>query len=192
MAKTDLPSQELLLQLLKYDQDTGRLYWRARPVHMFESKTQSAKHNASIWNGRYADKEAFTAHSSEGYKRGTIDGVHFVAHRIIWKMQTGVNPDDIDHIDGVRDNNKWANLRNVTRSENLRNLSLSRRNTSGSIGVCPDSRGKVWRAYAWDGNKHVALGEYAKKDEAIAARQRWESNNFYHPNHGKINPRTTL
>lgn len=184
MAKIPLPPQELLLQLLRYDSCAGQLYWRRRPVSMFTDKLQSARHNAAIWNGRYANKPAFTALSSEGYHRGCIGKRHFQAHRIIWKMVTGKNPDDIDHINGDRADNRFANLRSVTRAENLQNLSISKRNRSGVIGVCAARRGR-WRAYARVGTRQIRLGEYVDVSDAFRSRKTWERQNGYHPNHGK-------
>jgi hypothetical protein len=58
-------------------------------------------------------------------------------HRIIWELIHGSIDDnlDIDHIDGVKTNNKIENLRLVTRKVNLRNQKTNSRNTSGFTGV---------------------------------------------------------
>lgn len=185
MDKTRLPSADMLNLLLTYEPSTGLLYWRERPVEMFIDGRQSAQHNAAIWNGRYANKPAFTAESVNGYRRGTIDGVHFLAHRVIWKMMTGDTPDEIDHENGNPRDNRWANLRAVDRATNFKNKKVSKNNKLAVMGVCKGRR-ENWRAYAWDGRKQIHLGEFATIDEAKAARKSWEASNGYHMNHGRV------
>lgn len=183
--KTPLPDALILRAVLRYEPETGKLFWLARAVETFTEGSQGRAHSAAIWNGQNAGREAFTSLSSSGYRRGTVLGVHYVAHRIAWKIVTGDDPDEIDHIDGNRSNNAWTNLRAVDRTSNLRNMSRSRRNTSGVLGVSMNKYGTRWRAYAWDGTKQVRLGEFANKEDAAQARRLWSIVNGYHSGHGK-------
>jgi hypothetical protein len=49
-----------------------------------------------------------------------------VAHRVAWFLMTGAWPEGvIDHVDGDRANNRWANLRDVTTKMNNANRAFS-------------------------------------------------------------------
>lgn len=91
---------------------------------------------------------------------------------------TGEDPNEVDHIDGNRSNNKWSNLRNGTRSDNLRNIALKRNNTSGHHGVHFSKQRQQWTVT-------IGVGSFDSKEEAIAARKRAEEMLGYHPNHGR-------
>lgn len=67
-----------------------------------------------------------------GHNLVVIDGVTYKLHRLAWLYMTGSWPvNHIDHIDGDPTNNKWSNLRDVTRSQNLRNQHRSKRDDCG-------------------------------------------------------------
>ncbi len=164
MANKALPSPEVLRQLLRYEPDTGKLFWRRRPCEMFASSR-----DCSLWNARYADREAFTSVSVFGYLRGSIFNQSLFAHRVIWAMQTGAWPcADIDHINRDRACNMWANLRSATRSENHRSRLSRLGSTSRFLGVSWAADRKKWvaRISERDGYRH--LGGF--DDEAEAAR----------------------
>jgi len=93
---------------------------------------------------------------------------------------------DIDHINGRRDDNRWCNLREVTRKENCRNRKRPKTNTSGCIGVSQRENSGKWRAYINnDKNKRVYIGDFTSKEEAIAARKAAEIKYGYSPTHGR-------
>ena len=84
-----------------------------------------------------------------------------------------------DHEDRNPLNNRRNNLRPATIQENARNHSLSKRNSSGVIGVSYYKQGNKWRAYIKDNDKNfVSLGYYNNKDDAIKARLRAEKEIF--------------
>lgn len=83
-----------------------------------------------------------------------------------------------DHKDRNPLNNKKENLRTATKVENARNHSLSKRNTSGVIGVGYYSPGNKWRAYIEYDNKFISLGYYTDKSDAIKARLKAEKEYF--------------
>ena len=120
-----LPTQAELKKLLRYEPGTGRLFWKARSKGMFgvSDSSRSAEHACNQWNSRFADKEALTK-VNVGYRCGRLGYQYVLAHRVIWKLMTGEEPKEIDHIDGNRSNNKWQNLRSVTASDNRRNTRL--------------------------------------------------------------------
>jgi hypothetical protein len=183
MGAKPIPSQETLLQLLRCDPEAGLLFWRARSVDIFPAKTPARSEcMCRLWNSRYADKEALTC-ISDGYKTGAINGTNFKAHRIIWKMVHGEDPDQIDHINGDRVDNRLANLRSVDLGENSRNRARPRSNTSGIIGVYFWTNGthSYWVAHCGKGRQQY----FATKPEAAACRAEYERSREFHPNHGR-------
>lgn len=75
-----------------------------------------------------------------GYRKLTINGSHYLEHRIIWLYVHGRMPaDQIDHIDGDRQNNKVGNLREATRAQNMQNLKV-RSGRGGLTGVITHRR----------------------------------------------------
>lgn len=186
MAVKALPSQDTLLQLLRYEPDTGKLFWLARSPSLFSATTKhTADHQAARWNSRLAGKEAFTARNV-GYRYGAVDGRLYLAHRVIWKMVHGNDPKQIDHINGIRSDNRLENLRSVEEVENHKNQQLHAHNTSGVCGVSFDrSRGK-WEAHVTVGNRKQHLGRFASIEEAVAVRKQAEANLGFHPNHGRL------
>jgi hypothetical protein len=91
------------------------------------------------------------------------------AHRLAWLYMTGSWPQrEIDHINGDRADNRWANLREVSTSVNAQNARRPRtRNKSGLLGVFP-KREKFAAQICIEGKK-VSLGSYATAQEAHAA-----------------------
>lgn len=181
-----LPPQDVLLALLRYEPETGKLYWRRRSTSFFTPGERTVEHQAAVWNANYAGTEAFTAINEAGYRRGRLLGKSCRAHRVIFKMMTGRDPDEVDHIDGDRQNNSWRNLREVDRQQNCRNTGLSRRNKSGAPGVhWYSDNGGCWRAYLYLGGKTKYIGTFATKDDAVRARREAERKLGYHSNHGR-------
>lgn len=186
MAKTPLPTPELLRKLLRYEPDTGKLIWMVRDVSLFNEGSHSAKHTCSRWNSHYAGKDAFTAMCSSGYKQGSIFGKRHMAHRVIWAMVHGEWLDNqIDHINHDRCDNRIINLRSVSHKENHRNKTLQSNNTSGHVGVSWHTAGGKWQANIQVGEKLKHLGIFTKKEDAIAARAAANTEYGFHENHGK-------
>lgn len=185
MAKTDLPTPEELRKLLRYEPDTGKLFWRARSVALFSSTgRRSANHACALWNSRFAGKEAFTADDGGGYKSGGIFCRLHRAHRVIWALHHDEWPThEIDHINGVKDDNRIVNLRDVSHIENSRNTRRSSNNTSGHMGVgWNKARGK-WEARIKVG-RQIYLGLFDVFEDAVAARKAAEIKYGFHENHG--------
>lgn len=183
--KRKLPSQEYLRVLLDYDHRTGGLLWRKRDISLFENGGHGAAHNRDKWNGRMAGKEALACIKGDGYRHGAIEGVHYASHRVIWKWMTGMDPDEVDHIDGDRKNNKWSNLRSVTRTENGRNSARHKDNTSGVTGVRYNAKNRKWQAYIMQGVRFINLGSHANFEDAVSARKEGERVHGFHKNHGR-------
>ena len=186
MAAKPLPDAELLRKLLRYDPETGKLYWRERTPDMFTAGAKLTQEQlCKGWNGKNAGKQAFNSRTGLGYRTGNIFGVGFRAHRVIWKIVTGDEPDIIDHINGDGSDNRWLNLRDGTRSQNQRNQRRRTDNASGCTGVFFYKRLKKGRAYMTVGGKQVGLGDYHLLEDAIRARKAAERKYGFHPNHGR-------
>ncbi|WP_443021485.1 HNH endonuclease signature motif containing protein [Sphingobium sp. AntQ-1] len=171
---------QALRKLINYDSATGGLEWLHRPRHYFQSNRIF-----NSWNAKWAGKPAFTSKDHHGYFNGRIFGRTYLAHRVAFALENGAWPiGEIDHVNGNRADNRIANLRVVTRSENARNMGLSRANKSGCSGVYWSVKGREWRAQIAAGGKKVAIGGYQCLDDAIAARRLAEARAGYHPNHG--------
>jgi hypothetical protein len=186
MAKKPLPSPELLRKLLRYDPETGTLYWRERDISMFTSGRNGASFECSRWNTRYAGRQAFTATNTGGYHHGPIAGFRLPAHRIIWAMAHGQWPEGhVDHINGIRTDNRIANLRVVCPAGNARNKRRYSSNASGHTGVRWYKPLEKWVAQIRGDGRIVHLGYYSDMDDAIAARLAAERRYGFHPNHGR-------
>lgn len=180
MATRQLPSPEVLRQLLRYEPETGKLFWKERPASMFTSLSL-----LNAWNRTYAGGEAFT-NVKDGYRTGTILTRPIRAHRAAWAIHFGEWPKgEIDHINGVKDDNRITNLRDVSRSENMRNAGIRHDNASGHTGVRWDERTQRWQAEIKRNYRSIHLGRFATIEEAIAARQSAERDLGFHDNHGR-------
>lgn len=161
----DLPSPETLRKLLRYEPETGLLFWRARPVTDFPNLRI-----ANAWNSRWAEKEALSNVNDAGYRRGAILWVTCRAHRVIWAMQTGEWPMfEIDHQDKDRANNRWVNLREATRSENEMNKGQRADSRSGVKGVRWKAEKSKWQARIRLLGKETHLGYFDDIDAARSA-----------------------
>jgi len=163
--KDNLPSPELLRKLLRYEPETGKLFWLPRDRDFFKSFRSYMS-----WNARDANTEAFTAIDTSGYKNGRILSVSLKAHRVIWAMQTGEYPKhQIDHIDHDRTNNKIENLRSATKHENMANRLPSKNSTSKYLGVYWATAAKSWRSCIRKNGKTHNIGIYKCEIEAAKA-----------------------
>lgn len=180
--KKQYPSQRELEDILSYDAISGELRWLERPESMFPSRR-----SAGMWNTRFAGKVAGSTVAGSEYLSINIGPQRFKAHVVAWIIHYGTAPPaDIDHINGNRQDNRIENMRAVTRSENMRNTSLSSRNTSGFIGVSYRKTANKWQATIRDmSGKRLSLGYFAELQEAAAVRKAAEAKFGYHANHGR-------
>ena len=169
--KLPLPPTEVLRAMFRYEPETGRLYWLPRP-------------DDHRWNRVFADRQAGGV-DGKGYIRVRTDGNNWNAHRVIWKLVYDAEPEFVDHISGDRSDNRLANLRSVGKAENSRNTRLGRNNTSGHNGVHWVMREQKWRACIYVDGRKLSLGDFAEKQDAVAARRAADIEYGYHPNHGR-------
>lgn len=182
------PTYAQVSEILKYDSETGKLFWKERSVHLFSNDgTHAQEHIAAKWNKRYADREAFTAIGSHGYRFGTIAHYPYTAHTVIWLLLHHEWPVyQIDHVNGDRLDNRPANLRHVEAGVNQLNQKRSKRNKSGVMGVFFIDRINKWNAYINKNKRHHNLGYFASFNDAVAARKSAEASLGFHQNHGRV------
>lgn len=155
--------------------ETGDIFWRERGM------------------GRHIGKPAGTRLSSGYRKVGMrVDGrfVQLYSHQIVWVWCHGKWPrKDIDHINGVKDDNRICNLREASKSQNLVNKSRLRTNASGRKWVClhknsvERGKKKVWQASVWFGPDRKQ-SYFETKDEAhtwAATQAKQLHGEFYNP-----------
>ena len=179
-----LPSKERLDSLLSYNPESGELRWKGREFDSLDHDGNFVGLGSKRWNAIFKGKEAGSRRPGF-YRKVTIDGSAYMAHRLIWKIVHNEEPISIDHINGDIHDNRISNLRSVEMPVNLRNKSLYENNKSGFPGVEFHNRDLVWVAKIGAGNKQIHLGTFPTKDEAIACRIGAEVVLAYHANHGR-------
>lgn len=167
-------TQKRLKELLHYDPYTGVFTWVAK------SSIQSRIKIGDVAGG--VDK-------SNGYVKVRVDGKKYKAHRLAFLYMTGNWPSDqVDHIDHVRSNNAWANLREATFEVNGRNASLRSNNSSGHNGIYYHKSRKRWVVQLWVGEGHErkqkTIGYFKDFESAVIVCRKTLKENGYHENHG--------
>ena len=186
MANKPIPSQEVLRQLLRYEPDTGKLFWLHRDVSLFEDgEWNSAYRKAASWNAKNVGKEALCSTNAGGYLHGSIYGHAYIAHRVIWKIVHGDDPEFIDHINGLTFDNRIVNLRSVSKRENSLNQRRPSQGTSGILGVHWHRRLGKWHAKIGVNGKTLHLGYFLTIEDAAAARRAADRRFGFHINHGR-------
>jgi len=148
-----LPAIEVLEALFTYEPESGVLAWKSNPK----------------FKGRAIGKLGSVRHRT-GYLVVGIDRCYYGVHRIIWKMMTGSEPPVcVDHIDGNKLNNRWANLRPATNGQNIQNSKLRKDNKSGVKGVMWEPDRRKWKAVITTQGRAIRVGRYSTFDEAAAA-----------------------
>lgn len=169
MKAKPLPSQEDLNKYFRYEPDTGDLYIRRR----LKANADNRPSRRNLWT-----KEKLCrclGSPNKVYYVCTFEGHPRLVHRVIWKMVTGEDPEIIDHINGVRTDNRWVNLRNVDKHVNCANRVLSNKSTSGVTGVHLNRHTNIWMAALEFQGKLNRL--YSGKDffEAVCRRKSAEN-----------------
>jgi hypothetical protein len=145
-------SADRVRQLLSYDPETGVFMWRERGMRRQLNRPITCKRR--------------------GYVHVTIAYKNYPAHQLAWLYVHNEWPSkEIDHINGIRDDNRIANLRLATRTENQRNIAPLSNNKSGYKGVCWHAASGKWRAIIGVAHKQIHLGVFADKEAALKARR---------------------
>lgn len=160
MAKRDI-TVDRLRYLLSYEPETGHLTWL-------------------VARGKIPPGTRAGGLNDQGYILLRVDSVAVRAHRIAWALMTGEMPTlQIDHINRVRSDNRWINLRQATHSQNHQNLVVRKDCRHGIRGIEKHSSG-LWRARLSINKKRVILGYFKTAEEATQARIDGEKKYFTH------------
>ena len=164
-------TQKYLRETLHYDPETGVFTWRVPPAR-------------NVKNGSVAG--CLTSH---GYIQIGVKNRLYAAHRLAWLYVYGKWPTNlIDHINGVRSDNRITNLREATSAENQYNILKEKNNTSGVKGVTWSKQHKKWRAQCRVNGKNHRLGLFADICEAEqVVKQFREQHHGKFANHGEGN-----
>ena len=120
-----------------------------------------------------------------GYLRTSIDGKSYLCHRLAFLYMLGEFPPmDTDHINGVKHDNRWENLRSVSHKDNTKNQRLRKSSKSGSIGVYWREDTRKWSVRICAKGKLISLGCFSEFDDAVTARKVAHNKYGYHENHG--------
>jgi hypothetical protein len=140
-----------LKDLLEYNPETGEFYWKVST----SPQTKVGERAGSVY--------------SNGYRYIQIGNLDYRAGRLAWYFCTGNDTDQfVDHVNGIRDDERFANLRLATNSQNQANGWWST-NTSGFKGVSyQKSRGK-WIAAITVNGVAKNLGRYTSIVDAAKA-----------------------
>lgn len=138
-------TQSQLLDL--FDYQDGRLV----------SKQKSKRRNVGDALGKINDR---------GYVVASVQGNVYRVHRLIFLWHYGVMPEQIDHINGLRNDNRIENLRPATSSENAQNRIAS--SISGTKGVYWHKQINRWVASICVNRKNIHLGSFENIDAAKA------------------------
>lgn len=152
------PTAEEVRKMLSYDPKTGILRWKVERYR---------KHVGDVAGCIYT--------SPRGYRAVNVSVNYYrcAASRIIWLLVKGVWPtNEIDHIDNDGTNNRWNNLRDVTHSQNGKNLKLKKNNKTGVAGVHWSSRRKRYVAKIWTNGKETFLGYFDNVKDAKVVREK--------------------
>lgn len=143
---------ERIREILHYDPDTGVFTWRVPKGKRVKAGSVAG------------------SMESDGYVRIKIDDRKYRSHRLAWLYVNGCWPiDQLDHINGSRSDNRIANLREATNSENQQNRAMPANNTSGFTGASFDRVAGRWKARIRVGGKLCHLGYFSTASEAHAA-----------------------
>lgn len=147
-----IPTFGRIRSLLNYDADTGVFTWREA---------------AGRWGRIPAGSIAGTSNKKNGYREIWVDGRLYKAHRLAWLYMTCEWPkEEIDHINRIRDDNRFSNLRECSSAENMQNKNLYRSNTSGIAGVHWRKNCGKWQARIGVKGKRISLGHFDSPIEA--------------------------
>ncbi len=146
-----------VFDLLSYDSESGIFYWKVS--------------RGSVKPGRIAG----SPQTSKGktYIQIRIDKSFYKAHHLAWLFQHNEWPRfDLDHVDGIGTNNRIANLRKCTMSQNKANSKKYKNNKSGHKGVFWRAKLNKWSVSIQCNGKRIYVGLFVKLEDAVAAY--WE------------------
>jgi hypothetical protein len=143
-------TQELLKSLVSYSPITGEF----------------TSINPSVYNNSYG-KRIGCQHRTKKYRFMTLLRKTYREHRVVFLYMTGKWPtQQVDHINQVKDDNRWCNLRDVAPAINSQNRPLYKKNTSGHTGVVWNKKASKWQVLCRANGKQVWGGFFDNTEDA--------------------------
>ena len=174
-----------LSKMIDYNPETGELIWKPRSPEEFREGNTGRDAVCAAWNSNYSGKLALNSTKSNGYRHGSINGKYFMAHRVAWAIYHGVWPSgQIDHINGIKSDNRLTNLRDVSASQNMRNVSYKPRSKSGVYGARFHKATGRWQAAFRVDGKVYSFGYHDTAEEASRVALIERQNFEFGDNHG--------
>lgn len=146
------PILDDVLSLVSCD-GSGRIFWKPRGIKAFDAKC--------------AGQIIPVAITEKGYERISIKGRPIYVHRLVWKIHTGRDAETIDHINNIRSDNRFVNLRSCTQAQNM--LSLSSRGGNSRFKGVYLSKGGRWGSRIRVKKKTTHLGTHDTEEQAARA-----------------------
>lgn len=146
--RTTVLTQESLKSILNYDAESG----------IFTRKV--------ITSNRVKIDDPVGYISKIGYRVISFGKRHYTEHRLAWLYTYGYLPENIDHINGLKTDNRLCNLREASMCQNSHNRGANKNNTTGRKGVHYFKRRRLFVAsICVNGEKHH-LGYFRTPEEA--------------------------
>lgn len=168
-------TQELLKEFLSYNPETGIFTWLPRDRKWF--KNDGAYRS---WNTKYPGTKAMCL-TPEGYIKISILKKRHQAHRLAWIYVTGEQPPKIlDHINRIKSDNSFSNLRPATKAENAQNMEFTNKNNAtGFLGVFTQKNTNRYRSRIKVNAEFIHLGYFDTPEEAhnayISAKKKFHT-----------------
>ena len=160
-----------LIGVLRYDSLTGLVTW---------AKDCGGK------DGKIYKKGAEAGSLTHGYREVGYNYNKYKIHRVAWFLHHGTIPEgEVDHINHIRDDNRIANLRDIPREDNRRNLTKKANNKSGCTNVYFAKWANKYRVGIRVEGKKKHIGYYKDYDEAVQASKDAKIKYGFHANHGE-------
>lgn len=113
------------------------------------------------------------SYRKDGYLQVKVSSKAYLVHHICYYMHTGEMPEYIDHLNKIRSDNRFINLRSCTHAENMKNKSDYSNNITGERNISYHSRDCVYEVkFKVDGKQHY-VGRSKTLEGAIAIRDSW-------------------
>jgi len=109
--------------------------------------------------------ERTTKPNNRGYIHIQIGVKLYLAHRLIMMAFVGESQQEVDHINRIKTDNRFENLRYCTRSEN----NLNKDYVGNAKGCHFDKRRNKWQSYIRINGKLKHLGYFDNEEEAHQA-----------------------
>jgi hypothetical protein len=144
-------TQELLKSLVSYSPITGEF----------------TSINPSSYN-RCKGKRLGCLHKTTGYRIMCFQGKTYREHRVVFLYMTGKWPSlQVDHLNQIKDDNRWCNLRDVSPAINCQNRPLYKNSTSGHTGVYWNRNASKWLVLCRANGKQIYGGVFDDKEDAV-------------------------